>query len=1019
MTPNSHPAESAAEIAATPQADPCYDLPDACESQQIVRAVRAGEVDALVVVRDGEERIYTLQGAETPYRILVEQMQEGALTISATGTIFYANNYFAELMNMPLEQVMGASLLSFISDPGAVLEFVRQLQRGPARCELNLLRRGNGLIPAHVSGCRMPGQEGDRFCLVVTDLTEQKWIEELRAAEAALRDSNERLELASDVVTELLRNPDPQKVVHDLARKVMHYLDCQIFLNYLLDERTGRLHLNACEGIPDDVAQRIQCPGRDTSVCGAVAGDGERMVVEYIAASRDPRTELVRSLGLRAYACHPLKVGERLLGTLSFGTRTRDWFSLDHLGVIRTVADYIAIALERLQFQKDLCATKERLESTLSSITDAYFALDDEWRFLEINHVAEQTIFKRPAEELLGKFYLEEYPIARRGECAERLMLAAKSRVPVHFEARSLIAERWFEAHAYPYEGRLEVFARDITLRKETELALVESKERARDEAARLQAVLDATPTIIWIAHDRSCQRITGNSAAYQFSRVAPGENMSKSGPEAHKLAHHRLFKGDVELRPEEMPVQRVAATGQALHDYEVDFVFDDGTRRSLLGNAVPVFDAAGQPEGAIAAFADVTEIRQWEREREVLLDSERAARSEAERANQLKDEFLANLSHELRTPLTAVLGWVQLLQRGKLKPEEQREAISIIDRNSRLQAQLISDLLDMSRVLSGKLRLEMQRVQIVPVVEAALASILPLAEEKRVRLDRTLDTVGPVRGDPARLQQIIWNLLSNAVKFTPPEGRVHLTVGEHNGHVEVSVSDTGVGIKPEFLEHVFERFRQADGSTTRPQGGLGLGLSIVKQLTDMHGGTVHVTSDGENRGTTFTVRLPRLPALGERDASRTSSADGLPAREMFDLAGTRVLIVDDDPIARDLLGRILLDCKAEVMIAGSGPEALEMINASIPHVVLSDIGMPGQDGYQLLREIRKLPAERGGTIPMIAVTAYARPEDRARSLACGFQAHVSKPIDSFELLEVIAATRATRPREERETVRT
>ena len=327
------------------------------------------------------------------------------------------------------------------------------------------------------------------------------------------------------------------------------------------------------------------------------------------------------------------------------------------------------------------------------------------------------------------------------------------------------------------------------------------------------------------------------------------------------------------------MPVQRVAATGEALHDYDVDFVFNDGTRRSLLGNAVPVFDAAGQPEGAIAAFADVTEIRQWEREREVLLDSERAARSEAERANQLKDEFLANLSHELRTPLTAVLGWVQLLQRGKLKAEEQREAINIIDRNSRLQAQLISDLLDMSRVLSGKLRLEMQRVQIVPVVEAALASTLPLAEEKRVRLDRTLDAVGPVRGDPARLQQIIWNLLSNAVKFTPPEGRVHLTVGEHNGHVEVSVSDTGVGIKPEFLEHVFERFRQADGSTTRRQGGLGLGLSIVKQLTDMHGGTVHVTSDGENRGTTFTVRLPRMPALGERDAARSGRGRSAGAR--------------------------------------------------------------------------------------------------------------------------------------------
>ena len=321
-----------------------------------MRAIRAGEVDALVVTRDGEERIYTLQGAETPYRILVEQMQEGALTISATGTIFYANNYFAELLNMPLEQVMGASLLSFTSDPGAVLEFVRQLQRGPARCELNLLRRGNGLIPAHVSGCRMPGQEGDRFCLVVTDLTEQKWIEELRAAEAALRDSNERLELASDVVTELLRNPDPQKVVHDLARKVMHYLDCQIFLNYLLDERTGRLHLNAYVGIPDDVAERIRCPDRGACVCGAVAENGERMVVEYIAASRDPHRTRAFPRTPR-YVCHRSRWASvfghalvryayaRLVQPRSPGRDSNGRRPHRH-------------AAGRLQFRKDLCAPR-------------------------------------------------------------------------------------------------------------------------------------------------------------------------------------------------------------------------------------------------------------------------------------------------------------------------------------------------------------------------------------------------------------------------------------------------------------------------------------------------------------------------------------------------------------------------------------------------------------------------------------------------------------------------------------
>jgi PAS domain S-box-containing protein len=1009
MERNSQPAE---ETATSQHACPYYPLPGAsitgaCEPHQTLRAIRAGEVDALVVARDGQERVYALEGAETPYRTLVEQMEEGALTVSAVGTILYANSYFADLLNVPLEQVIGASLLSFVSDPTALMEFVADLQRGPARCEFELLRSGNGLIPAYVSGRRLPWQEEGRFCLVITDLTEQKWVEELRAAEAALRDSNQRLELLMDVVGELLRNPDPREIVHDLATKVMRFLDCDAFFNYFLDSHTGRLHLNACEGVPAEIAQQIEWLDLGAAVCGCAARDGVPMVEEYLAENPKPRTELVRSLGIRAYACHPLKAGERVIGTLSFGRRARDYFGPDDLAVMRAVTDHIAIAVERIQFQQALSASKERLQSTLSSITDAYFALDDEWRFLEINLVAQHTIFKRPPEELLGKAYLDEYPAARGNHFTQQLRLATQSRVPVHFESRSAIAGRWFEAHAYPYEDRLDVYLRDITERKESELALVASQEQAREEAARLQAVLDAAPAVIWIAHDRDCQTITGNSAAYQFLRMGAGQNMSKSAPDLQQVAHFRILKNGTELRPSELPIQRVAASGEALSDFELDVAFNDGDQRSLLGKVVPVFDAAGEPDGAIAAFVDVTEIKQWEVEREALLDSERAARGEAERANQLKDEFLANLSHELRTPLTAVLGWVQLLQRGKLNEDEQREAINIIDRNSRLQAQLISDLLDMSRVLSGKLRLEMQRVQIIPVAEAALASVLPQAEEKGVRLARTLENVGPVHGDPTRLQQVIWNLLSNAVKFTPAEGCVHLRISEVDGHVEVAVSDTGVGIAPEFLPHVFERFRQADGSFTRHQGGLGLGLSIVKQLTDMHGGTVHVFSEGDNRGTTFTVRLPRMPAPGEREAGRAPGTEHGNGHDEVDLAGTRVLVVDDDPVARDLLGRLLLECKAEVMAAGSGPEALQMVGTAIPHVVLSDIGMPGQDGYQFLRELRKLPPERGGAVPMVAVTAYARPEDRSRSIAAGFQAHISKPIDRSELLSVIAGLRS------------
>lgn len=395
--------------------------------------------------------------------------------------------------------------------------------------------------------------------------------------------------------------------------------------------------------------------------------------------------------------------------------------------------------------------------------------------------------------------------------------------------------------------------------------------------------------------------------------------------------------------------------------------------------------------------------------ERKLLLERERSARAAAERSSGMKDAFLANLSHELRTPLSAILGWSQVLRHHLADNPDMRHGLDAIERNARTQAQLIEDLLDMSRIASGKVRLDVQTTDPTAFIEAAVETVRPAAESKGIRVEKFLDPLaGPISGDPGRLQQVIWNLLTNAVKFTPRGGKVQVVLARVNSHIEISVADTGSGIRPDFLPHLFERFRQADSTTTRKHGGLGLGLSIVKQLVELHGGSVSAKSDGEGRGATFTVELPltvvhRNLHGGARlhpQAPQFTAVDFRPA----DLAGIRVLVVDDEPDARDLLKRILLDCGAEVLLAEGAGEAVRLIEAERPDVMISDVGMPDVDGYELLKRVRALGRERGGRLPAVALTAFARSEDRTRALLAGFLVHVAKPVDPSELVATIAS---------------
>jgi signal transduction histidine kinase len=416
-----------------------------------------------------------------------------------------------------------------------------------------------------------------------------------------------------------------------------------------------------------------------------------------------------------------------------------------------------------------------------------------------------------------------------------------------------------------------------------------------------------------------------------------------------------------------------------------------------------PLRDEEGALDGTVCVLSDVTVVKQSERVMASLLEREQGARADAESANRAKDEFLAVLSHELRTPLTAMLGWARMLGTG-LPPEQTRHGIEVIERNTRLQARIIEDLLDVSRIISGKLQLDLRPVEVERLVRSAVDGQREAAQAKNLALDISMAPDLPVLlADPNRLQQIVGNLVSNAIKFTPREGRVAVDVRMDHRHLVIVVTDTGQGIAPEFLPHIFERFRQAETSSRRGHGGLGLGLAIVQHLAALHGGSVRAASEGIDRGTTFTVTLPvrQAPTAREMVGGRISRPP-LPSRNR-PLDGITALVVDDDPDALDLLRAVLEHSGATVVAARSVAAALGELDLSVPDVILSDVGMPGEDGYDLMRAVRARSAERGGDRPAIAVTAYAGSTDSASALAAGYQRHVAKPIDPAVLVSAIA----------------
>ena len=523
-----------------------------------------------------------------------------------------------------------------------------------------------------------------------------------------------------------------------------------------------------------------------------------------------------------------------------------------------------------------------------------------------------------------------------------------------------------------------------------------------RQSEERLRLAMDAGKLGVW-DWDLITNKVTWSDRIYEFHGL-------------RKEEFSRYMDRDLPLtHPDDRPAvlaarRRALETGEP---YQIEFrtLLPDGGVRWLHTNGTIVRDEQARPVRMLGATLDITERKRQDEQREQLLASERNARADAERAGRTKDEFLATLSHELRTPLNAILGWSQLIRSGRLPADELDHGLETIERNARAQTQLIDDLLDMSRIISGKVRLELQRLNLADVASAAVGTVSPTADAKEVALEAVFDQRAcTIRGDANRLQQALWNLLSNAIKFTPRGGQVRLTVQRSTDGraAEITVVDSGQGITPEFLPHVFDRFRQADGSTTRRHGGLGIGLAIVKHLVEMHGGAVSAHSEGAGHGAAFTVALPLLTeaVTASEDGpgrARTTIATADPGNPT--LAGMNVLVVDDEPDARDLISRLLADRGARCVTTANAPDTIAALDAGGRFdVLVSDIGLPGTDGYALIRQIRCRDAHAGGTIPAIALTAYARAEDRAQAIQAGFQVHLTKPIEPAALVATIAS---------------
>jgi PAS domain S-box-containing protein len=638
----------------------------------------------------------------------------------------------------------------------------------------------------------------------------------------------------------------------------------------------------------------------------------------------------------------------------------------------------------------------------INDIAPVYIAhCDREGRFLFVNKSYAERFGLTP-EDIIGKHIPEVLGVEAFESFSQYIEIILRG-APVQFEIEvpyETIGKRFMHcSYAPEFDANGKVVGwvaaiTDISERRKVEEILRESEERFRNMA-------DHAPMMVWVTEaDTTCTYLS--QSWYEFTGKTPETGLGFGWLDA--------------IHPEERDYteQIFLTANEGCEAFRLEYRLrrKDGEYRWMIDSAAPRFGSGNQFLGYIGSVIDITERKQAEEALAQLLLREQAARAEAEDANRLKDEFLATVSHELRTPLNAILGWAQMLQSGKLNESETVSGLQSIYRNAKSQAQLIEDLLDVSRIITGKMRLDICPIHLTQVIHAAIDSLRPAIDSKAINLHTLLSpNVGQVLGDPSRLQQAVWNLLSNAVKFTPEGGEIEVRLERVDSTAQITVRDSGRGISADFLPYIFERFRQADSTSTRKYGGLGLGLSIVRHLIELHGGTVRAVSDGEGSGATFMLQIPQAPitapekshintgALLHVVSERDSGSECPP-----ELEGLRVLLVDDEPDTLGMLKVALAQCGVDVRISSSAGEALEVLQQWMPDVLVSDIAMPGEDGYSLIKSIRAMETREGRDIPAIALTAYVRVEDRLRVLSDGFQVHVPKPVEPKELISNIAS---------------
>jgi PAS domain S-box-containing protein len=659
--------------------------------------------------------------------------------------------------------------------------------------------------------------------------------------------------------------------------------------------------------------------------------------------------------------------------------RTAEGLARQILGVSIDITD-------RKQAETNLRDSETRLRLFIEQAPATVAMLDHEMRYLLVSQRWVDTYHLESIAAVIGRSHYDLFPNLPDHwiKIHQRCLTGESEKCEEDWFLLPDGSEQWLFWEIVPWYtstgtvGGILIFVEDITSRKQTEIEL-------RQKNAILDVINESAPTPIFVK-DRQGRIIYANPATLEV--------LGKSAAEVIGYRDCDLY-----LNPEDAARvmendRRIMESGQM----EVVEESPDGIR-TFLGMKVPYRNEAGEVIGLIGISNDITDRVQLERDRERVLQQEQAARETAENANRIKDEFLAVLSHELRSPLNPILGWTRLLQNGKLDAARQREALATIERNAKLQTQLIDDLLDISRIMQGKLSLTVTPVNLTFVITAAVETVRLAAEAKNIQILLDLPTaIAPVSGDAARLQQVVWNLLTNAIKFTPSGGQVTIELRQLDHFAQIRVTDTGKGIDPQFLPHVFEYFRQADATTTRKFGGLGLGLAIVRQIVEMHGGTVWAESEGENRGAIFTVQLPlSLQARPiESELPSNSFATETPLNNL------QILLVDDETDTREFQTFLLEQSGARVTAVASGSEALQVLDRFIPDVIISDVGMAEMDGYMLMQQIRSRPPEVGGEIPAVALTAYARDFDQQKALQAGFQTHLSKPVEPEALVQAI-----------------